>query len=426
MAMLGVYECIQQACHILAVTGVLVMYGMTASAAAEGITVEDAVRLALHNNPALQAQQQLMTAAEGELRQARTFPHNPRLEWEGLTGHDRNEVRRSARKFTAKLSQEVPLGGKWHQRIQVAAAGLDRTQWEVQNAQRELIKEVKETFYRLLFLEEKRAFAEQAVALAQRLAESADARYRAGESPQLDVNLARVEVHNVRRQRLDVLSQLTQARVTLNRLLGRPADTPLTVSGTLDAPPQPLDPEPLRQQALQQRPDLRSRTAAIDAALAEVALARAQRVPDVEVAFVFEREETGEDIRQTFGGSMAVPLPLWNRNTGAIAAAQARTRAAELERTTLQHVVTTEIATTIAELQRLRLSLQLFQDTILPQSRANLDLLQQAFATGEIGIVQLVTEQRAFIDRNNEYLETRFAYRTSLVTLESSVGGGTP
>ena len=51
-----------------------------------------------------------MTAAEGELRQAQNFPNNPRLEWEGLTGRDRNEVRRGARKFTAKLSQELPLG----------------------------------------------------------------------------------------------------------------------------------------------------------------------------------------------------------------------------------------------------------------------------------------------------------------------------
>jgi outer membrane protein, heavy metal efflux system len=426
MAMLSMYECVQHTWRMLAVTGVLVMYSMTASAAAEGITVEEAVRLALHNNPALQAQEQMMTVAEGELRQAQTFPNNPRLEWEGLTGRDRNEVRRGARKFTAKLSQELPLGGKWRQRIQVAAAGLDRTHWDVQNAQRELIKEVKETFYRLLFLEDKRAFAEQAVALAQRLADIADERYRAGDSPQLDVNLARVEVHNVSRQRLEVLSQLTQARLTLNRLLGRTLEASLTVSGTLDVPPQPFDLETLRQQALQQRPDLRSRTAAIDAALAEMALARAQRVPDVEVAFVFEREETGEDIRQTFGGSMAVPLPLWNRHTGAIAAAQARTRAAALERTTLQHVVATEVGTTVAELQRLRASLQLFQDAILPQGRENLTLLQQAFTAGEIGIVPLIAEQRAFIDRNNEYLETRFAYRTSLVTLESMVGGGTP
>ena len=42
---------------------------------------------------------------------------------------------------------------------------------------------MKETFYRLLFLEDKHAFAEQAVALAQRLADIADERYRAGDSP---------------------------------------------------------------------------------------------------------------------------------------------------------------------------------------------------------------------------------------------------
>src|SRR5215472_15006284 len=109
---------------MLSMTCCLVMYDITAGAAAEGMTVEEAVRLALHNYPVLQAQQQTIAAAEGELRQARTFPNNPRLEWEGLTGRERNEARRGARTFTTKLSQEFPLGGKWRQRIQIAAAGL--------------------------------------------------------------------------------------------------------------------------------------------------------------------------------------------------------------------------------------------------------------------------------------------------------------
>ena len=95
MAMLSMYECVQHTWRMLAVTGVLVMYSMTASAAAEGITIEEAVRLALHDNPALQAQQQMTTAAEGELRQAQTFPHNPRLEWEGP--HGPRKERRPAR-----------------------------------------------------------------------------------------------------------------------------------------------------------------------------------------------------------------------------------------------------------------------------------------------------------------------------------------
>jgi len=364
--------------------------------------------------------------AEGELRQARTFPNNPHLEGEGLTGRAGHSPLQNARKYTVKLSQDIPLGGKWRQRQQIAAAGLERTTWDVQNAQRELVKEVKETFYRILFLEEKRAFADQAVDLAQQLLQLAEERYRAGDSPQLDVNLARVEVQNVSRQRLEILSQLTQTRATLNRLLARPPDAPLTVSGTLDAPPQPLDVESLRQQALQQRPDLRSRNAAVEVATGEVALARAQRVPDIELAFIFEREDTGADIRQTFGGGLGFPLPLWNRNAGGIAAAQARTRVAALERTALQQVVTTEVTNTVTELQRLRASLQLFDETILPQSRDNLALLRQAFSAGEVGIVPLVTEQRTFITISNEYLETRLAYRTALVALESILGGVTP
>jgi len=410
----------------LSVSCFLILCVMTNGAVAEGLTVDEALRLALQNNTALQAQQYTITVAEGELRQARTFPNNPHLEGEGLTGRAGHSPLQNARKYTVKLSQDIPLGGKWRQRQQIAAAGLERTTWDVQNAQRELVKEVKETFYRILFLEEKRAFADQAVDLAQQLLQLAEERYRAGDSPQLDVNLARVEVQNVSRQRLEILSQLTQTRATLNRLLARPPDAPLTVSGTLDAPPQPLDVESLRQQALQQRPDLRSRNAAVEVATGEVALARAQRVPDIELAFIFEREDTGADIRQTFGGGLGFPLPLWNRNAGGIAAAQARTRVAALERTALQQVVTTEVTNTVTELQRLRASLQLFDETILPQSRDNLALLRQAFSAGEVGIVPLVTEQRTFITISNEYLETRLAYRTALVALESILGGVTP
>ncbi len=406
--------------------GVLVVGSMAGYTAAEELTADEAVRLALERNATLHAQQAIVTAAEGDLRQARTFPHNPRLEVEGVAGREREATRQTTRALTVKLSQELPLGGKWRQRAQVASAGLDRSRWEAYNAQREVIKEVKETFYRLVFLGEKRLLVEQTADLAQQLVGLTEMRYRVGESPQLDVNLARVEVQQVQRQRLEVLSQLTQARATLNRLLARPPDTLVTVRGTLEAPLQAHDDTLLRAQALQQRPDLRSRQATIEAAQAEVGLARAERVPNLEVGFVFEREETGPSVKQTFGGSLALPLPLWNRNSGAIAAAQAHTRVAEFERTALEQAIAAEIATTTAELQRLQASLQLFRDTILPQSRANLGFLQQAFTAGQVGIVPLVTEQRAFIALSNTYLETRFAYRTTLVTLETLLGGVTP
>src|SRR5262245_8319105 len=136
--MQGSWGHVHQPLRILSVTCFLVMCGVTAHARAERVTVDEAIRLALQNNTALQAQQHTRAVAEGELRQARTFPNNPRLEGEGLTGRAGNGTLQNARKYTVKLSQEIPLGGKWRQRQQIAGAGLDRTTWDVQNAQREL------------------------------------------------------------------------------------------------------------------------------------------------------------------------------------------------------------------------------------------------------------------------------------------------
>ena len=86
--MRGSWGHVHQPLRILSATCFLVMCGVTAHARAERVTIDEAVRLALQNNTALQAQQHTIAVVEGELRQARTFPHNPRLEGEGLTGRE--------------------------------------------------------------------------------------------------------------------------------------------------------------------------------------------------------------------------------------------------------------------------------------------------------------------------------------------------
>lgn len=386
------------------------------------LTVDEAVRLALQNNTNLQAQRQTIAVAEGELLSARTFRNNPHLEVEGTAGSERNGAREDTRDLSVKLAQEFELGGKRRLRTRIATAVLEQSRWEVRNARRQLITEVKETFYRLLFLEERRTFANQVVDLVQELLGIAEERFRAGESPQLDVNLALVELQNTIRQRTEVLRQLDQTRFVLNRLVGRPVDAPLVVSGTLEVSRQPIDPMQLCLQALQQRPDLQSRNVAVEVATGQVALAKAERVPDVELALVFDREEVGENVKNAFGGGISLPIPLWNRHRGEIQAALSQTRIAELQRTALQQAVETEVVSAIAEVEQLHTALQLFTETILPQSQENLTLLRQAFAAGEVNIVALLTEQRAFIATSNEYLDTRFAYRAALLTLEGIVG----
>lgn len=402
--------------------GVWLLMVVVLASNAQGLTIDEAVRLALKGNVEFQARRQTIAVVEGEHRSARTFRHNPHLEVEAAAGSERNDEREDASSFAVELSQEFELGGQQRLRTQIALAELEQTRWDVNEAQRELIKEVKETFYRILFLQEKLDFASQTVELAQQLLGVTEERFRAGDSPQLDVNLAGVELQNTRRQRGDVHRQLAQARFTLNRLLGRPLDAPLPLRGTLDVRSQPIDAVELRRLAVQQRPDLQSRRAAITAAAEEVALAKAERIPDIEIGFIFEREAEGDKVTKLFGGKVAVPLPLWNRNRGEIHAARARVRMAELEHAARQAAIENEVASAVAEVDQLRAAVQMFTDTIVPQSRENLTLFRQAFAAGEVDIADLIAEQRAFIATGNEYLESRFDYRVALASLETIVG----
>lgn len=405
---------------LAAMLGVLLCLG--GMARAEALTIEEAIDLALENNAALRAQRQSIAMAEGEHVTARTFPNNPRLEVEGATGTERNAGREEVRQAMAKLSQELELGGRRRLRTEIASAALKQAQWEVRDAQRELITEVLEAFYRILFLDQKHSFVEQAVGLAGQLADIAEERYRVGDSPQLDVNLARVELQNTIRERDEVARELAQEQLSLNRLLGRPLKANVVLEGMLAAPRGALDGERLRQLALRERPDLQGRTAAVAVAEGEGALVKAERLPEVEVALIFERERTGEEVENSVGASISLPLPLWNRKRGEIQAAQARVRFAELEVAALREAIGAEVAQTVAEADQLRATLQLFEETILSQSSENLELLRQAFSAGELGIVPVIGEQRAFMAINLDYLDAQLAHRLALVALEGIVG----
>ena len=65
---------------------------------------------------------------------------------------------------------------------------------QVDNSSRLLIEEVKTTFYDLLLAEKKVELAERSIALNSQLLDITKQRFDAGDVPELEVNLARVEV----------------------------------------------------------------------------------------------------------------------------------------------------------------------------------------------------------------------------------------
>lgn len=138
--------------------------------------------------------------------------------------------------------------------------------------------------------------------------------------------------------------------------------------------------------------------------MARVDLARAQRVPDINVEFLYRRIE-GLDAN-TFDVGLRIPLPTWNANRGRIAAAQAeleaaqiRSRAKAVELGQRAEVSETRLRTALATARSLKTD-------VLPQSQAIRGVMEKRLAAGDISLNEFLPVERSWASIQITYLES--------------------
>jgi outer membrane protein TolC len=112
---------------------------------------------------------------------------------------------------------------------------------------------------------------------------------------------------------------LGTARQDLNRLLGLPPEAQLAIAPT-PAPEAPASAEALFQTARAQRLDLRALEAGYDSQEAQTRKAILDQFPNIQLTITRQVDSTGN---QLIGPSVSFTPPLWNRNRGGIAVAEA-------------------------------------------------------------------------------------------------------
>jgi outer membrane protein, heavy metal efflux system len=139
----------------------------------------------------------------------------------------------------------------------------------------------------------------------------------------------RLGLDDARRRRAESYVQLAGALgVTARALDG------LTLGfGTFEQPPADLPAPSVRRQALLNRPDLLGALAAYEATQADLQLEIARQYPDLHLGPGYQMDQA--DNKWTLG--LPVALPLFNRNRGAIAEAEARRAEAAARFTALQN-----------------------------------------------------------------------------------------
>lgn len=405
----------------------MINFAPQVSAGEINFNLPQAVEYALQNNGDLKALREEKGVREAGKIKAGLYP-NPVLEADGTTGELTGS--RFENTVSIGLTQEIVTAGKRGKRVEMAERELEGFERQIDNARRLLAEEVKTAFFELLLADGRMKLAERSAVLNRQLMDIAGLRFDAGDIPELEVNLARVEMARSEGRKAEAERELYPVKARLMALMGIPSAESAEFGGPMEGKPFGKGLDELRTLALANRPDLKAWEVETARGDAEIALARAERIPNVTVGLGYQRENSaidvsGEEIKtrdNLIALKLSVPLPLFDRNQAGVREALARKGSAENRYQSARLTIAREVEAAFARLSAAEKSLTIYARDIIPQLEENLKLVQEAYRLGEVGILTVIEEQKKFFEVNDGYLAALYNRQTALARLEAALG----
>ncbi len=381
--------------------------------AGQSLTIDQLFEHAIRYHPRLCACKHEIAAAAGRLTQAGLLP-NPNLVIDvesPLTENDPTTV-------SSRLMFSFPLTRKRHWRRQLECSGLEEARAKLSEETEIVFAEIADASIELLFYQELARKQAEAAQLAKQAAEAR--RQRAGASF-VDAAAAETAAISAQWGSHDTAERLQAARDRLARAAAWPADQPLQLGGTLCfARTEPLDLSGVLAAVQSRRPRLAAAQANVARSGHAYQLARAEAWPDLEIGPRFQGDTDGPEDR--LGGRFAMDVPIFDRNQGRIAEAEAAWRASRDLLADARRNSAADVAAAFHAIAALQQSLDYFSETVAPTMEKLRSQLADLEAKKAIEGYQALDLRQRLLRMEMEHLERLARYSRLLVRLELWVG----
>lgn len=183
---------IVSSCHVLIIASDLELQHKE-----DPLTIEDAVNIAINNNPIILSKKHKVEAAKGKTKQAKLMP-NPDITL--LTEEmPTEEIGLNRSQNMVSLSQKLEIGGKRGLRIDVAKKEENILSLEAQTTTWNITAQTKKAFFDLLTAQDELDLAKKTVEIAMNLKNLSDKKFKAGEISKLGVLKAEAELSNAKK-----------------------------------------------------------------------------------------------------------------------------------------------------------------------------------------------------------------------------------
>jgi cobalt-zinc-cadmium efflux system outer membrane protein len=417
----------------------------SSSAYAQGLTVEQAVALALQRNRDVVAAKLDIEGSQLDVVAARIYP-NPTFEYSvgnlvlGKANDTTNAIG-SQPGFAGQLVQSISISevidvwAKRSARTRAATRGVDHQRLVTEDALRDIVHAVRSAFADVVREQSERDLAHE---VADRYAQTlrlSQARYGAGDISEAE--LRKIELEGLRYQN-DVVEadmELDLARQKLAALLGFSSPSELGMGLLLQSDTRPtFDAKALIAQAMERRPDLRAARAARVQAEAALGAAERESYPDISLGAGYTHSDftVSGDNPNTLALSLSMPLPLFDRNQANVGRARLDIRRADNDIERLRIQIGHEVVEAVRKAQRSQTLLDVFEGTpadnrerssgMVAKAETALHVAEKSYQAGAISLLEFLEAQRTYLDSKAQYLRVLYDFRQAAVDVTYAAG----
>jgi cobalt-zinc-cadmium efflux system outer membrane protein len=378
----------------------------------DGITEDEAVSIALWNNAAFQELLVDLGLARGDLIQAGLLPNPEFVYYWPMSDKP------------YKYLFEFPIEAIWLRpiRVQSAAREADRTAERLTQAGLDLMRDVRQAYADVVLANERVRIAGESVKLRGTIAQLSEKRLRAGDISPQEAATARIDAFQAQQDLARIAYDIPVLEERLRNVMGiGPLRCPLKLDPSPLPPCWRLDGDALSQEATRSRPDALAAAEAVAAAEARLRFARIGWVRVLGIA-----DATSGENGHVLGPALRFTVPLFNRNQGGIARAEAELERAIRNQKTVEYQIILDVQRSNLQFQQAWAELEVLRRQVRPEVEGAVRNAQGGYQEGDVPIFIVLETTRQLLDNYLREAQLHGDLRRYWAELERSVGRRIP
>ncbi len=366
-----------------------------------GLTIHEAVKKGLENNYELQILNKLIETSKAEKRQNSLY-QNPEfeIEAENILGND--DLRGfSGSEITTTISQNIQLGGKISSKGKISEINISLAEWDYETKKLDVITSIRKSFIQVLTIKKLVEKNSELAKISTELLNNLIQRVKVGKISPAEVSRAKIIMNNLETEIASLKSDYEYSLFELATLINESNLFIEKLNGELKMIDEIVEYDSLSKK-LKNNLNLKRFEIEFEKQNAILAYEESASIPDLRISAGYKRHN--EINANTFLVGASIPLPIFNRNQGALQMAKIGIDKKRIEYEYTKQRLTLKLNLLYNKLKMLLNSSKRLKNESILNAEEAFRIIKEGNIVGRFTILDVLDAERTLFELENQYL----------------------